>query len=69
MKKRKYIIEFIQKQKTAFIGSVDEEGFPNMKAMFTPRKIDGNCFFFFDQYIFHAFAAVYEESKGKYLFL
>ncbi|MCI9081722.1 MAG: pyridoxamine 5'-phosphate oxidase family protein [Lachnospiraceae bacterium] len=46
MKKRKYIIDFIQKQKTVFVGSMDEDGFPNIKAMFTPRKIDGNCFYF-----------------------
>ena len=38
--------EFIQKQKTAFVASVDEEGFPNIKAMFMPRKIEGNCFYF-----------------------
>lgn len=37
---------FIQKQKTAFVASVDEEGFPNIKAMFMPRKIEGNCFYF-----------------------
>ena len=44
--KREHIIQFIEKQKTAFIGSVDEAGFPNMKAMFAPRKIEGNCFYF-----------------------
>ena len=33
------IVEFIQKQKTAFIASVDEEGFPNIKAMFVPVPI------------------------------
>ena len=46
MKTRTHMIEFIQKQKTAFIASVDEDGFPNMKAMFAPRKIEGNCFYF-----------------------
>ncbi len=30
--------KLIDKQKTAFIGSVDAEGFPNMKAMLAPRK-------------------------------
>ena len=36
------IIErFIRKQKVAFICSVDEEGFPNVKAMLKPRKIEG----------------------------
>lgn len=32
---------FIRKQKIAFICSVDEEGFPNVKAMLKPRKMDG----------------------------
>ncbi len=31
----------IDKQKTAFISSVDEDGFPNMKAMLAPRKREG----------------------------
>ena len=36
------IIEsFIRKQKVAFICSVDEDGFPNVKAMLKPRKMDG----------------------------
>ncbi len=40
------IFDFIQKQKVAFIASVDQDGFPNLKAMLMPRKIDGNCFYF-----------------------
>ena len=36
------IIEsFIRKQRVAFICSVDEEGFPNVKAMLMPRKMEG----------------------------
>ena len=31
----------IDKLKTAFIGSVDAEGFPNIKAMLQPRKREG----------------------------
>ncbi len=46
MKTGQSITGFIRKQKTVLIGSVDEDGFPNMKAMFTPRKIEGNCFYF-----------------------
>ena len=42
------IIEnFIRKQKVAFICSIDEEGFPNVKAMLKPRKIDGAQRFYF----------------------
>lgn len=37
----------IDKQKVSFIGSVDENGFPNMKAMLPPRKRDGIRTFWF----------------------
>ena len=33
MKTREHMIEFMKKQKVSFIASVDEEGFPNIKAM------------------------------------
>lgn len=46
MKTKEELYNFIQKQKVSFISSVDEEGFPNMKAMFIPRKIDGNHFYY-----------------------
>ena len=34
------IEKFIRKQKVAFICSIDEEGFPNVKAMLKPRKME-----------------------------
>jgi len=37
----KTIGNIIDKQKIAFISSVDAEGFPNTKAMLAPRKRDG----------------------------
>ena len=40
------IFEFIGKRGVAFIASVDEAGFPNMKAMLPPRKIEENCLYF-----------------------
>ena len=43
---REQVFDFIQEQKTAMISSVDEEGFPNTKAMLAPRKIDGNDLYF-----------------------
>ncbi len=46
MKSRQQLMTFIEKQKTAFIASVDEEGFPTVKAMFAPRKIEGDSFYF-----------------------
>lgn len=74
MKNREHIIEFIQKQKTSFISSVDEEGFPTIKAMFAPRKIDGNCFYFTtntssmrsQQFIKNPKASIYFYNRGRF---
>lgn len=74
MKTRQQLMTFIEKQKTAFLGSVDEDGFPNMKAMFAPRKIDGNCFYFstntssmrVKQYRNNPKASVYFFNKGRF---
>lgn len=43
----KTIENFIRKQKVAFICSIDEDGFPNVKAMLKPRKMDGLHHFYF----------------------
>ena len=43
---KEQVFEFIKRQKTAIISSVDSEGFPNTKAMLSPRKIYGNDFYF-----------------------
>ena len=74
MKTREQIIEFIQKQKVAFIASVDEEGFPNMKEMLVPRKIEGNCFYFstnmssmrVQQFMKNPKASIYFYNKGRF---
>ena len=74
MKTRKHIIEFIKKQKVSFIASVDEEGFPNIKAMFAPRKIEGNCFYFStntsamrsQQFLKNPKASIYFFNKGRF---
>lgn len=74
MKTREYVFEFIQKQKTVFVGSVDEEGFPNIKAMFAPRKIEGDCFYFTtnmssmrsQQFMKDPKASVYFYSRGRF---
>lgn len=39
--------KLIDHQKIAFIGSIDTEGFPNMKAMLKPRKREGLKTFYF----------------------
>lgn len=74
MKTREHIIEFIKKQKVSFIASVDEEGFPNIKAMFVPRKMEENCFYFTtnasamrsQQFIKNPKASIYFFSKGRF---
>jgi len=74
MKNRKQIFNFIEKQTTAFLASVDEEGFPNVKAMFAPRKIEGDCFYFTTnlssmrsgQYQKNPKASLYFYSKGRF---
>lgn len=71
---KEYIHEFIGKQKTAMIASVDEDGFPNIKAMFTPRKIEGNCFYFTtntssmrtQQYLKNPKASIYFYKRGRF---
>ena len=41
------LAKFIKRQNVAFICSVDEEGFPNVKAMLRPRKTEGLREFWF----------------------
>lgn len=62
----------IDKQKVAFISSVDEEGYPNTKAMLPPRKREGIKVFYFTtntssmrvkQYIDNAKACIYFCDK------
>ena len=43
----KTIGKLIDHQKIAFIGSIDVDGYPNMKAMLTPRKREGIRTFYF----------------------
>lgn len=67
------IEKFIKKQKVAFISSVDEDGFPNVKAMLKPRKINGLKQFYFStntssirvkQYLNNPSASIYFYHKG-----
>lgn len=74
MKTKEQITEFIEQQKVAFIASVDADGFPNMKAMLMPRRIDGNCFYFttntssmrVGQYRENDKASIYFFNKGRF---
>ena len=74
MKTKEQITDFIEKQKVAFIASVDSDGFPNIKAMLMPRKLDGNCFYFttntssmrVSQYRENKKASIYFFKKGRF---
>lgn len=74
MKTTERIFDFISKQKVAFIASVDAKGFPNMKAMLMPRKIEGSCFYFttntssmrVTQYRENPKASIYFFNKGRF---
>lgn len=67
-------MQFIEKQKVSFIASVDENGFPNMKAMLPPRKITEKEIFFstntgsmrVEQYRQNNKASVYFFNKGRF---
>ena len=65
----------IDKSGTAMIGSVDGEGFPNMKAMLPPRKREGISEFYFTtntssmrvkQYLENPKASIYFYDKRFY---
>lgn len=67
------IFKFILKQKTAFIASIDEQGYPVIRAMLAPRKIDGNEIYFstntasnkIKQYLANNKACIYFYKRGK----
>ena len=46
-KVKEKVKELIANSKTSFISSVDQDGFPNMKAMLAPRKVKGLKEFWF----------------------
>ncbi len=69
----KKIEKFIDKQKVSFISSIDNENYPNMKAMLKPRKRNGLKEFYFStntssmrvkQYQNNSNASIYFYHKG-----
>ncbi len=71
---QKEIFDFVDAQKTAFIASVDEDGYPNLKAMLAPRERDGVTFYFttntsslrVKQYLNNEKAAIYFYHRGRF---
>jgi len=69
----KKIEGFIDRRKVAFVGSIDEENYPNIKAMLRPRKREGLKEFYFStntssmrvkQYQKNPNASIYFYRKG-----
>lgn len=69
----KEIERFISRQKVSFVCSVDQDGFPNVKAMLRPRKRNGLREFWFStntsslrvrQYQENSRASIYFYNKG-----
>ena len=68
------LFQFIAQQKTAFIASVDEQGYPVIRAMMAPRKIEGNTIYFttntsskkIAQYALNDKACVYFYKREKF---
>lgn len=73
---REKLFKFIGARKVSLIASVDENGYPNMKAMLPPRKIDGNDIYFTTntssvrvaQYRLNPKASVYFFDKGRFTY-
>ena len=71
---QKEIFDFVDSRKTAFIASVDEDGFPNIKAMLAPRERDGVTFYFttntssarVKQYLSNPKASIYFYHRGRF---
>ena len=54
----------IDKQSVSFVGSIDADGFPNMKAMLPPRKREGIRAFWFTTNTSSMRAAQYRENPN-----
>ena len=73
MKTLRQLERFVQKRRVAFLASVDEQGFPNLKAMLRPRRRQGLTTFYFStntsslrvaQYRTNPKASLYFYRKG-----
>lgn len=65
----KTIGNMIDKQSIAFIGSVDNEGFPNIKAMLQPRKREGIKIIFFTTNTSSMRVRQYQENNRASVYL
>lgn len=74
----KKIENFIDKQNVSFIASIDDEGYPNIKAMLKPRKHNGLKEFYFStntssmrvsQFKNNPHASIYFYHKGLFKYV
>ena len=71
---REELFKFVSDQKTAFLGSVNGEGYPVIRAMLAPRVIDGNDLYLstntssqkVKQYLENNKACVYFYKRGRF---
>lgn len=71
---KEQIFDFIAEQKTAFIASVDENGYPVIRAMLAPRNIENDCIYFstntssrkVKHYLAEGKACVYFYKRGRF---
>lgn len=77
IKSTEEIIRFIKKQKISIVTAIDENGYPSQKAMFAPRRIDGNTVFYFstntssqkvDLFSKNPKASIYFYHQGKIVY-
>jgi len=64
----KKIETFIDKQKVSFIGSIDKEGYPNIKAMLRPRKRIGITEFYFSTNVSSMRVCQYQENPNASIY-
>lgn len=64
----KTIGNLIDKQSVSFISSVDEDGFPNTKAMLPPRKKEGIRVFYFTTNTSSLRAAQYRKNPNACIY-
>ena len=73
---KEQLTKFLSKQKTAFLSSIDDNGFPCTRAMMAPRKIEKNAFWFSTntsskkvaQYANNPNACLYFYRRGRFKF-
>lgn len=71
---KEQLFQFISEQKTAFLASVNEQGYPVIRAMLAPRVIDGNVMYFstntssekVKQFAENDKACVYFYKRGRF---